>query len=384
MRAWDSPSRRTSSRTSSSSTRCSPWATSGSRRSASGASRISAPRESPSCSCPTRCRPRASCARGPPCSTTGDSRSTGRRTPPGSAIASWSAGPRRGPSSRRRIGPVATPAAAISRRTGTAALVEALRPRQWTKNVFVFAGLVFGGRLFDRASLLRELGTFAIFCAAASAVYLANDAADREQDARHPEKSARPIASGRLPVPVALGVSAALAAAAVAASAGLKRVFLVDVLIVAFGFVLRAAAGAAVLGVEISPWLLCCSFLLALFLALGKRRAELALLGEGAAGHRSALQQYTVAMVDRWLTALVGATIVSYALYTQSPRTVEHFGTTNLLYTLPFVVYALFRYQQLVTRDGSGGDPGLLLARNPGLLLALLGWGVSAAVVIYR
>ena len=301
---------------------------------------------------------------------------------------------------------MATPAAAISRRTGTAALVEALRPRQWTKNVFVFAGLVFGGRLFDRASLLRELGTFAIFCAAASAVYLANDAADREQDARHPEKSARPIASGRLPVPVALGVSAALAAAAVAASAalsrgllwivlgyllmsfaysaGLKRVFLVDVLIVAFGFVLRAAAGAAVLGVEISPWLLCCSFLLALFLALGKRRAELALLGEGAAGHRAALQQYTVAMVDRWLTALVGATIVSYALYTQSARTVEHFGTTNLLYTLPFVVYALFRYQQLVTRDGSGGDPGLLLARNPGLLLALLGWGVSAAVVIYR
>jgi len=301
---------------------------------------------------------------------------------------------------------VATPAAAISRRTGTAALIEALRPRHWTKNVFVFAGLVFGGRLFDRASLLRELGAFAVFCAAASAVYLTNDAADREHDARHPEKSARPIASGRLPVPVALGVSAALTAAALAASAalsrgllwivlgyllmsfaysaGLKRVFLVDVLIVAFGFVLRAAAGAAALEVEISPWLLCCSFLLALFLALGKRRAELALLGEGAAGHRAALQQYTVAMVDRWLTALVGATIVSYALYTQSPRTVEHFGTTNLLFTLPFVVYALFRYQQLVTRDGSGGDPGLLLARHPGLLVALVGWAVTAAVVIYR
>ncbi len=301
---------------------------------------------------------------------------------------------------------MATPAAAISRRTGAAALVEALRPRQWTKNVFVFAALVFGGRLFDLASLLRELGAFAVFCAAASAVYLANDAADREHDARHPEKSARPIASGRLPVPVALGVSAALTAAALAASAalsrgllwivlgyllmsfaysaGLKRVFLVDVLIVAFGFVLRAAAGAAVLEVEISPWLLCCSFLLALFLALGKRRAELALLGEGAPGHRAALQQYTVPMVDRWLTALVGATIVSYALYTQSPRTVEHFGTTNLLFTLPFVVYALFRYQQLVTRDGSGGDPGLLLARHPGLLLALVGWGVTASVVIYR
>src|SRR5216683_2570926 len=382
MRAWDSPSRRTSSRTSSASTRCSPWATSGSRRSASAASRTSAPPGSLSCSCPTRCRPRASCARGRPCCTTGGSRSTGRRTPPGSATASWSAGPRRGPSSRRRIGGVATPAAAISRRTGAAALVEALRPRQWTKNVFVFAALVFGGRLFDLASLLRELGAFAVFCAAASAVYLANDAADREHDARQPEKSARPIASGRLPVPVALGVSAALTAAALAASAalsrgllwivlgyllmsfaysaGLKRVFLVDVLIVAFGFVLRAAAGAAVLEVE------------------------LALLGEGAPGHRAALQQYTVPMVDRWLTALVGATIVSYALYTQSPRTVEHFGTTRLLYTLPFVVYALFRYQQLVTRDGSGGDPALLLSRHPGLLLALLGWVLTAAFIIYR
>jgi len=301
---------------------------------------------------------------------------------------------------------VAPPAAAISRRTRAAALAEAIRPRQWTKNVFVFAGLVFGGRLFDGASVLRELGAFAVFCAAASAVYLANDAADREQDAQHPEKSARPIASGRLPVAAALAVSAVLAAAALLASAalsrglfwivlayllmsfaysaGLKRVFLVDVLIVAFGFVLRAAAGAAVLGVEISPWLLCCSFLLALFLALAKRRAELALLGDGAAGHRAALQQYTVTLVDRWLTALVGATIVSYALYTQSPRTVEHFGTTRLLYTLPFVVYALFRYQQLVTRDGSGGDPALLLSRHPGLLLALLGWVLTAAFIIYR
>ena len=301
---------------------------------------------------------------------------------------------------------VATPAVAISRRRGAAALVEALRPAQCAKNVFVFAGLIFGGKLLDGASVLRELGAFAVFCAAASAVYLVNDAADREQDVRHPEKSARPIASGRLPVSAALVTAAALTAAALGASAalsrgllwivlayllmsfaysaGLKRVFLVDVLLVAFGFVLRAAAGAAVLDVEISPWLLCCSFLLALFLALAKRRAELALLGDEAAGHRSALQQYTVAQVDRWLTALVGATIVSYALYTQSPRTVEHFGTTNLLYTLPFVVYALFRYQQLVARDGSGGDPGLLLARHPGLLVALVGWAATAAFIIYR
>ena len=119
-------------------------------------------------------------------------------------------------------------------------------------------------------------------------------------------------------------------------------------------------------------------------LALGKRRAELALLGDDAATHRATLEQYTVALVDRWVTALSGATIVSYALYTQSPRTVEHYGTTDLLYTLPFVVYALFRYQQLVTRDGSGGDPGLVLAHSPGILVALVAWATTAALVIYR
>jgi 4-hydroxybenzoate polyprenyltransferase len=301
---------------------------------------------------------------------------------------------------------VATPPLALSDRTGIAALFEALRPRQWTKNVFVFAALVFGGHLFDRAAVLREFAAFALFCAASSAVYLSNDAADRKHDARHPEKRGRPIASGRLSASIALVAAVVLGGIAVAAaaalsrgllwivlgylglslgySAWLKRVFLVDVLIVAFGFVLRAAAGAAAIAVEISPWLLCCSFLLALFLALAKRRAELSLLGDAAVVHRAALSQYTVPLVDRWLTALTGATIVCYALYTQSPRTVEHFGTTNLLYTLPYVVYALFRYQQLVTRDDSGGDPGAVLARSPSLLVALLGWAATAALVIYR
>jgi 4-hydroxybenzoate polyprenyltransferase len=301
---------------------------------------------------------------------------------------------------------VATPPLVISQRRGIGALLEAMRPRQWTKNVFVFAGLIFSGRLFDRAAVLRELAAFAMFCAAASAVYLANDAADREHDARHPEKRGRPVASGRLSGPFAIAASVVLGAAALAASAvlsrellwivvgylalsvayslRLKRVFLLDVMIVAFGFVLRAAAGAAAIAVEISPWLLCCSFLLALFLALAKRRAELSLLGETAIAHRAALSKYSVALVDRWLTALTGATIVSYALYTQSPRTVEHFGTTNLLYTLPFVVYALFRYQHLATRDDAAGDPGALLVHDRGLLVALFGWALTAGIVIYR
>jgi len=286
------------------------------------------------------------------------------------------------------------------------ALLEAMRPRQWSKNVFVLAGIVFSGRLFEARAELRVLAAFALFCAAASAVYLANDVADRDADAHHPQKRLRAVASGRLSPRVALAAGAALAVTALAGAAalnratfaitagyllstlaysfGLKRVYLLDVMIVASGFVLRAAAGAAVIDAEISPWLLVCSFLLALFLALGKRRAELVLLGEEAANHRAALGSYSLPLLDSWSTALSGAVIVSYALYTQAPRTVEHFGTTNLLYTVPFVIYALFRYQHHVVRQDAGGDPGILLVQDRGLWLALLGWALAAALVIYR
>jgi 4-hydroxybenzoate polyprenyltransferase len=285
-------------------------------------------------------------------------------------------------------------------------LLEAMRPRQWSKNVFVFAGIVFAGRLFETRAQLRVLACFAVFCAASSAVYLANDVADRSTDAVHPRKRTRPIPSGRLSAALATAAASLLAAAALlgaralnratfalaaayllgtgAYSLGLKRVFILDVMIVAAGFVVRAAAGAACIDAEISPWLLVCSFLLALFLALGKRRAELVLLGQDATSHRAALGSYSIPLVDSWLTALSGAAIVSYALYTQSPRTVEHFGTTNLLYTVPFVIYGLFRYQHQVVRRDAGGDPGTLLLRDTGLWITLLGWSVTAAVVIYR
>lgn len=287
-----------------------------------------------------------------------------------------------------------------------AALIEAMRPRQWSKNVFVFAGIVFAGRLFDVRAELRVLAAFAVFCAASSSVYLANDVADRASDVHHPLKRLRAVASGRLSPALAGAASALLGAAAVVAAAllnratlalvlayllstlaysfWLKRLFLVDVMIVAAGFVLRAVTGAAVIDAEISPWLLVCSFLLALFLALGKRRAELVLLGEEAGSHRPALGHYSLPLVDSWLTALSGATIVSYAIYTQSPRTVEHFGTTNLLYTVPFVIYALFRYQQHIVRQDAGGDPGSLLMQDRSLWLSLLGWAITAAAVIYR
>jgi 4-hydroxybenzoate polyprenyltransferase len=285
-------------------------------------------------------------------------------------------------------------------------LLEAMRPRQWSKNVFVLAGIVFAGRLFDRAAELRVVVCFAVFCAASSAVYLVNDVADRESDAHHPFKRQRPVASGRLRPAIAASAALVLAAAALALAAklnpetlvitaaylgstfaysfGLKRVFLIDVMIVAAGFVLRAAAGAACIDAEISPWLLVCSFLLALYLALGKRRSELVLLGDGAEAHRVALGRYSLPLVDSWLTALAGAAIVSYAIYTQSARTVDRFGTTDLLYTIPFVIYALFRYQHHVVREDAGGDPGSLLSQDRALWLALLGWAITAAVVIYR
>jgi 4-hydroxybenzoate polyprenyltransferase len=285
-------------------------------------------------------------------------------------------------------------------------LLESMRPRQWSKNVFVFAGIVFAGRLFDRGAQLRVLACFLVFCAAASAVYLSNDVVDRAADAQHPRKRLRPVASGRLPIGVALAASALLASVSLAGAAllnrqtlalvavylattfayilGLKRVLVLDVMIVASGFVLRAAVGAACIDAEISPWLLVCSFLLALFLALGKRRAEMVLLGEDATAHREALVSYSLPLLDSWLTALESAAIVSYALYTQSPRTVEHFRTTNLLYTVPFVIYALFRYQHHVVRQDAGGDPGSLLVQDRALWLALLGWAITAAAVIYR
>jgi 4-hydroxybenzoate polyprenyltransferase len=285
------------------------------------------------------------------------------------------------------------------------ALFEAMRPRQWVKNVFVLAGLVFAGQLFDVAACIRASVCFLLFCAASSAVYLINDVADRANDLHHPLKRLRPIPSGRLPADVAVVTAVLLAAGAIAGAfelsratflivalylvssagynSGLKRVFILDVLIVASGFVLRAAAGAAAVDAEISPWLICCTFLLALFLALGKRRNELTLLGESARQHRDNLGNYSVPLLDSWLTALSGATIVCYALYTQSPRTVQHFHTTNLLYTVPFVVYALFRYQHLVLHENAGGDPGSSLVRDRGMMIAILGWAAVAAFIVY-
>ena len=286
----------------------------------------------------------------------------------------------------------------------TAVLVS-LRPRQWVKNLFVFGGLVFGQRLFDLPAVGTALAAFLVFCGLSGAIYLLNDVADRDKDRLHPDKRTRPVASGRLPAGVALGAAAALivtgltaavwlslpfglAAAAYvvllsAYSAWLKHVVIVDVLVVALGFVLRAAGGALAIGVAISGWLLICTILLALFLALGKRRHEVLTLEEGAARHRPILAEYSAGLLDQMIAVVTASTVTAYALYTMSPETVAKFHTSLLPLTLPFVLYGIFRYLYLLYRRQLGGNPSDMVVRDRALLVNTLLWLVVVLLIVY-
>jgi 4-hydroxybenzoate polyprenyltransferase len=284
------------------------------------------------------------------------------------------------------------------------AILASLRPRQWVKNLFVFAGLVFAQKLFTPL-LLPAIGAFVLFCALSGAIYLFNDVADRERDRLHPSKRRRPVASGLLPLPVALGVGAALMAGSLllafwlapafgavalayggllmAYSAGLKRVVIVDVLVVAVGFVLRAIAGAVAIDVEISGWLLICTILLALFLALGKRRHEYLTLDDDAVRHRPILAEYSTGLLDQMIAVVTASTVTAYALYTMSPETVAKFHTRWLPATLPFVLYGIFRYLYLLYRRQLGGNPSELFLNDRALLLNTLLWLLTVLVIVY-
>ncbi len=254
------------------------------------------------------------------------------------------------------------PARAAEGAGGWVALLAALRPHQWTKNLLVFAALVFARRFHGPgagAFILLSVAGFAVFCAASSAAYLLNDVLDAEADRRHPLKRLRPVASGALAARRALGVGALLAAGAVAAgfSLGLpfgatvvaylglqvaytlvlKHVVILDVLCIAASFVLRAGAGALVIGVEFSHWLLICAAFLALFLALAKRRHELVEVAD-ASNHRRSLADYTPQMLDQMIAVVTASTLMGYALYTIDRETVAKFGTDNLKFTIPFVL----------------------------------------------
>jgi 4-hydroxybenzoate polyprenyltransferase len=285
-------------------------------------------------------------------------------------------------------------------------LLVSLRPGQWTKNLFVFAGLVFGRKLLDPVAALHSALAFTIFCALSGAVYLVNDVADRESDARHPLKRNRPIASGVLPPSTALVAAAVLLVTALTAayrldarffldalayvvllglySAWFKHVVIIDVLTIAIGFVLRVSAGALVIHVPISPWLLVCTILLALFLALSKRRHELVLLADGATGHRRILQEYSPYLLDQMIGVVTASTLMAYILYATSTETAERFGTSLLGLTIPFPLYGIFRYLYLVHLKEGGGSPSELLLTDRPLLLCVALWAVAAAVIIYR
>jgi 4-hydroxybenzoate polyprenyltransferase len=281
-----------------------------------------------------------------------------------------------------------------------------MRPRQWTKNVLLMAGLVFGRRLFDLDAVARASLAFAVFCVLSGAVYLLNDVADRESDRAHPLKRHRPVASGALSAVAASAIAGLLIAAGLAGaallggrflvlsttyvgmfalySAYLKRFVIIDVLVIALGFVLRAAAGAVAIDVEISHWLLVCTLLLALFVALAKRRHELVLLADVAGDHRRSLEDYKAGLLDQMIAIAAASALIAYVFYSTSPETELRFGTQWLGLTIPFPVYGIFRYLYLIHRRDGGGSPEELLLLDRPLLACVVLWALLAVCIIYR
>ncbi len=284
-------------------------------------------------------------------------------------------------------------------------LLLALRPGQWTKNLLLFAGLIFGQKLLNPSDVATAAAAFGLFCLFSGVVYLINDIRDRDADRLHPKKSKRPIASGAISVGTASAFAAVLATVSLGAAYALDRPFflvglayvallitysvwlkhrpVLDVLVIAFGFVLRAFAGSVVLHVEFSHWLLVLTLLLALFLATGKRRAEYVALAGDAAAHRRSLEHYSLPMLDQMLSVVMACTLLAYAFYTISPETVAKFGTDHLLMTFPLPIYGLFRYLYLIHRGDSGGNPSDLLLSDRPLQLCVVIWAVLVAAIIY-
>ncbi len=285
-------------------------------------------------------------------------------------------------------------------------VLVSLRPEQWTKNLIVFAALIFARRLLDPAAVALALAAFLTFCGLSGAVYLFNDVSDRESDRRHPLKSRRPIASGVLSAESALGWAAALTGAGLglafwlqpgfgwtafayvvlqaAYSRWLKHIVILDVMAIAAGFVLRAVGGGLVISVPVSDWLLVCTILLALFLAFSKRRHELTLLAAGAAGHRRILEEYDPYLLDQMIAVVAASTLVAYIIYCLSSETAERFGTRWLVLTVPFPIYGIFRYLYIVHRKDGGGNPSAMLLKDRPLLACVALWGLTVVAIIYR
>ncbi len=284
-------------------------------------------------------------------------------------------------------------------------IIKAMRPRQWTKNAFIFAALVFDRKLLDFSALTRTTLAFLLFCLLASSVYIINDIIDRESDRVHPVKKNRPIASGKLPVGFALGIGILLLLVSligafflsrglflisivyfvlnIAYSKWLKHIPLIDVLVIAGCFVLRVAAGVSVIEVQrFSPWLYVVTTLLALYLGFGKRRAELAVLvNDNPQAHRKVLSGYSIALIDQLITIVSATTIIAYSLYTFSaPNLPENHA---MMLTIPFVLYGIFRYLYLISKHDAGGEPEEILLKDRPIQLTVLLWGLAVLVIFY-
>ena len=284
-------------------------------------------------------------------------------------------------------------------------ILRTLRPQQWIKNLFIFAPLIFSQNFFRLIPVLKTTAAFILFCLTSGAVYILNDIRDMEEDRLHPLKSKRPLASGKLEKKAAVTAFVVLTLCVLGSSFLLSRTFLVavltyfllqvaysfwlkhvvilDVFIVAGGFFIRVIAGALVIAVFISPWLLICTILLALFLSLGKRRHELVLLDAGATQHRPILREYNPYLLDQMISVVTASTVISYCLYTIAEETVAKFGTNRLLFTVPFVLYGIFRYLYLIHQKSEGGTPESLIITDRPLLAAIFLWIATAVVIVY-
>jgi 4-hydroxybenzoate polyprenyltransferase len=279
------------------------------------------------------------------------------------------------------------------------------RPQQWIKNFFIFAAIIFSQNILNLSLLGKTIVAFISFCLLSSSFYIFNDLQDLEEDKRHPLKSKRPLASGRLEKSYALfsfgvlGFLGLILAASlnwpfllislvyfflqVAYSLWLKHVVILDVFVIAAGFLIRVVAGGLAIKVTLSSWLLICSTLLALFLALSKRRHELVLLSKEASEHRPILEEYSPYFLDQLIAVVTASIVVAYCLYTISEETVAKFGTSNLLFTVPFVLYGIFRYLYLIHQKFEGGSPELLIIKDKPLLIDIFLWIVSAILILY-
>jgi 4-hydroxybenzoate polyprenyltransferase len=284
-------------------------------------------------------------------------------------------------------------------------LIRSMRPEQWVKNLFIFAPLVFSENLFAIGLVMKAVMAFLIFCLLSGCVYILNDIMDLEKDRLHPIKRFRPLASGQVSVTTARIFAFSLFGAAFVLSYilstsfcliaciyftlnllysfYLKNVVIVDVFIVATGYFLRVFGGAKVIDVDVSSWLLICTILLALFLAFSKRRHELVILNQEATRHRKILAEYSPYFLDQMISVTTASTVVSYILYTISEETVTKFHTRTLIFTVPFVLYGIFRYLYLIHQKEGGGNPTSALFGDKPLMVNMLLWVLTAGIIIY-